>query len=156
MIVDLVKPFVWPERPSEEDMAEWDHQLYVAVEKGHATEVAKAEAQGSWGPQKMRINAPATRDRRQLRVEAAQLLSGRKKWSPGPRGYVEVETDETVEATLEEEDRALEAVTMTAEADAAQVEKAEEIEAEVEAVSKGAKESAKEPVAETVRHGKRL
>lgn len=151
MIVDLVKPFVWPERPSEEDMTPWDHKLFVAVEKGHSKDVAQAEALGSWGPQKLRANAPQPRDRKQLRKMAGELLSGKQQWTPGPRGYVEVETDVTVAATSGED-----AVRASAKVEAAQAETAERGEAEVEAVSKSAEESAREPVADTIKHGKRL
>lgn len=156
MIVDLVKPFVWPERPSEEDMTPWDHKLFVAVEKGHSKEVAQAEAKTSWGPQKLRTDEPVTLDRKVLKKMAAQLLSGKQQWSPGPRGYIEVETDETMTATTGGNGGAPAEVSLSENIEAVQAESSHAVEADAEAVSKRAKDKAKEPVAENFMNGQKL
>lgn len=94
MIVDLVKPFTWPERPREEDMGEWDHKLFVAVEKGHDEDVKKAVAKISWGPQRMRTDEKVPRDRRELHKLAVELLTGKKTWAPGLEKLGEVTEEE--------------------------------------------------------------
>ncbi|KAJ4389967.1 mitochondrial 54S ribosomal protein YmL41 [Gnomoniopsis smithogilvyi] len=156
MIVDLVKPFVWPERPAEEDMTPWDHKLFVAVEEGHSKEVAQAEAMGSWGPQKMRTDQPATRERKELRKMATQLLSGKQQWTPGPRGYVEVETNYSGHTTSGEDGGSSAAVGLSDKVETAQTETAQAVEAKVDAVSKRAEEQAKKPVAENFSHGQKI
>lgn len=156
MIVDLVKPFVWPERPSEDLMGPWDHKLFTAVEKGHGKEVAQAEAMGSWGPQKMRTDQAVPRDRKQLKKMAAQLLSGKEQWSPGPRGYVEIETDETMTATSGGDGVASAKVKLSEKIETAQAESSQAVEAEVEALSKRAENKTKEPVAENFMNGQKL
>ncbi|KAJ4421850.1 mitochondrial 54S ribosomal protein YmL41 [Gnomoniopsis sp. IMI 355080] len=156
MIVDLVKPFVWPERPAEEDMTPWDHKLFVAVEKGHSKDVEQAEAMGSYGPRKMRTDQPPTRERKALRNMASQLLAGKQQWTPGPRGYVENETKDSGRSTAGENEEALATVKRSEKVEAAQAETTQAIEADVKAVSERAKEKAKKPVAENFSHGQKL
>lgn len=93
MIVDLVKPFTWPERPEEKDMDPWDHKLFKSVEEGHKSDVDKAVAMGSWGPQKMRTDEKESHDRIELRKMAKELLAGKQRWAPGvqPLGKPEEE-----------------------------------------------------------------
>lgn len=83
MVVDLKKPFVWPERPSEEDMEPWDHKLFKAVEDGHKEDVREATTRASSGRPKLRTQKKMTTDRVKLRQAAEALLSGKKKWVPG-------------------------------------------------------------------------
>lgn len=83
MIVDLVKPFTWPERPAESEMQPWDHKLFKSVEDAHKVDVAKAVAVNSWGPQKMRTDEEEPRERRELRKMAEDLLKGKRRWTPG-------------------------------------------------------------------------
>lgn len=91
MMVDLVKPFTWPERPAEADMEAWDHKLFKAVEAGHEEDVAVAEANSSWGPQPLRTDKKVPRERRELRKLAISLLSGKQRWAPGVEELVAVE-----------------------------------------------------------------
>lgn len=156
MIVDLVKPFVWPERPAEKDMTPWDHKLSVAVEKGHSKEVAQAEAMGSYGPQKLRTSQPPTRERKALRQMASQLLAGRQQWTPGPRGYVEDETEDSGRSTAGKDGEALATVKRSEKVETVQAETAQAVEAEVNSVSQRAKGSAKKPVAENFSHGQKI
>lgn len=83
MIVDLVKPFTWPERPAEKDMDPWDHKLFRSMEDGQKADVDKAVAVGSWGPQKMRTDEAPSRERIELRKMAEELLAGKQQWTPG-------------------------------------------------------------------------
>lgn len=137
-------------------MTPWDHKLFVAVEKGHSKEVAQAEAQGSWGPQKMRTDQPASRERKELRKMAAELLTGKQQWTPGPRGYVEVEAEDTGRATQEKDGQAPAALRLSEKVETAQTEIAQAVEAEVDAVSKRAEEKAKQPVVENFSHGQKI
>lgn len=91
MIVDLVKPFVWPERPSEEAMTEWDHKLFESVESGHDQEIAEAERRARGMPI-LRPHQKQSLDRTKLAATAKELLEGKKKWNPGME-WVEVEKD---------------------------------------------------------------
>ncbi|PSR81903.1 hypothetical protein BD289DRAFT_438476 [Coniella lustricola] len=111
MIVDLVKPFVWPERPTAEKMQDWDHKMYQAVEQGHANDVAIAERQARGMPL-LRPNVAREENRAILAKKAKDLLEGKAKWNPGLT-WIEVEDDgtevkaakgdETVEAEAEAE-----------------------------------------------------
>lgn len=96
MVVDLKKPFVWPERPAEEEMDEWDHKLFQAVEEGHNEDVRQATARAGSGRPKMRTQFQENEERARLREAAAALLSGKKKWVPGT--WVEVDQEEEAEA----------------------------------------------------------
>lgn len=96
MVVDLKKPFVWPERPAEDEMDEWDHKLFQAVEEGHNDDVRQATVRAGSGRPKMRTQLEENEDRARLREAAAALLSGKKKWVPGT--WVEVEQEEEAEA----------------------------------------------------------
>lgn len=80
MLVDLKKPFVWPERPKPEDRESWDHNLFTAVEKGHDSAVAEASEKRSKNVPKLRT---PDEDRDRLRSLAEELLSGKRKWVPG-------------------------------------------------------------------------
>lgn len=96
MVVDLKKPFVWPERPAEQDMVEWDHTLFKAVEDGHDEEVQQASAAAGSGRPKMRTQLKEDEDRKRLRDAAKALLSGKKKWVPGT--WVGADREEEAEA----------------------------------------------------------
>lgn len=101
MVVDLKKPFVWPERPSKEDMEAWDHKLFKAVEKGHEKDVRQATVRASSGRPKLRTQEQIDADRLRLKHAAEALLSGKKKWVPGT--WVEAEKkeeEEEVEPTV--------------------------------------------------------
>lgn len=106
MVVDLKKPFVWPERPSEDDMEPWDHKLFSAVEEGHDQEISEAETRVRGTP-KLRTQMEADMNRVKLKDVAEQLLSGKKKWMPGTE-WVETETEksvaEAVAAPMEKEE----------------------------------------------------
>lgn len=91
MIADLVQPFAWPARPSEDAMSAWDHKLFVAGDKSHKRELDKADALSSWGPQPMRTQATAPRDRHELHRQAEALLRGKQRWAPGLEELVAVE-----------------------------------------------------------------
>lgn len=95
MVVDLKKPFIWPERPTEPEMEPWDHKLFRAVEDGHDKDVRQSTVKASSGQPKMRPQVDLDADRVKLRRAAEELLSGRKKWVPGT--WVEVEQDEVDE-----------------------------------------------------------
>lgn len=99
MVVDLKKPFIWPERPSEEDMEPWDHKLFSAVEDGHAKDVKDATVKASSGRPKLRTQQELGPNRVMLRHAAEELLSGKKKWVPG--SWVEVEKEKAEDAVLE-------------------------------------------------------
>lgn len=82
MIVDLKKPFVWPERPTGEELEEWDCKLHKAVKEGHQQEVDFAEAQGKFAPPRLRADKKMTQAQRILRSRAKDLLQGKVTWSP--------------------------------------------------------------------------
>lgn len=94
MVVDLRKPFVWPDQPSEEGMEPWDRKLFAAVEAGHEEDVSRAEAR-SGGMPKLRTQMEDARSRVKLKDVAQDLLSGKKKWLPGTE-WVETEKEEKV------------------------------------------------------------
>lgn len=80
MVVDLQKPFVWPERPKPEEMEPWDHRLFTSVEKGHKSEVGDANSRRSKDAPKLRR---PDEDRGRLASLAKELLSGKRKWVSG-------------------------------------------------------------------------
>ncbi|KAF3767597.1 hypothetical protein M406DRAFT_338336 [Cryphonectria parasitica EP155] len=99
MIVDLKKPFVWPERPAEEDMAPWDHALFKNVEGGHEKDVSEAERRVRGTPV-LRMYDEKDLDRARLAKRAKELLEGKRKWTPGSE-WGELET--TAGATSEKD-----------------------------------------------------
>lgn len=126
MIVDLVKPFVWPERPAEKDMTAWDHQLFMTIEDGHEEELSRTSKYSSWGPQRLRMTLPTPRDKKEVRKDAVQYLTGKKKWVPGMRGLAE--TESIYDAPQDERHEALAAETIAAEAEAAKTDKVNRLE----------------------------
>lgn len=88
MIVDLKKPFVWPEAPKDEEKDPWDHKLFKTVEGGHKEDIRQAEERARGTP-RLRSDADDGPSRDKLRTAAWKLLSGKQKWVPGT--HVEVE-----------------------------------------------------------------
>ncbi|ROW16727.1 hypothetical protein VPNG_01649 [Cytospora leucostoma] len=94
MVVDLAKPFVWPEVPEDKDA--WDHSMFTAVEKTHKEQL-DLDFERTKGTPPLREEQKASDDRVLLRQQAKELLAGTRKWRPGqPLGpaWVEVEAEE--------------------------------------------------------------
>lgn len=91
MVVDLVKPFVWPEVPAEKDA--WDNKMFSSVEKTHKEQLA-ADFDRARGTPALRPETKTPDDRVLLRNQAKELMSGARKWRPseplGP-GWAQVQ-----------------------------------------------------------------
>ncbi|KAL2141900.1 hypothetical protein VTI28DRAFT_1833 [Corynascus sepedonium] len=71
MIAELVKPFVWPDPPAEEDLKDFDIDMFKRMAKERETTLQQHN-----DPTKipLRTQSPVPTDRRQLRREAAKIL----------------------------------------------------------------------------------
>lgn len=88
MIVDLKKPFTWPERPTDpKELEPWDNKLYTAVEDGHEHQI-KENTERQQGMPKLREEKATAVDRKKLGNLAKEILAGKKAWVP-EKGWVE-------------------------------------------------------------------
>lgn len=104
MKVELVKPFVWPDKPEELD--EWDNRTFTEVDKEQERQLVAAH--------RNRDTSPVMRDENSynqdlhvklMRMHAQELLSGKRTWKSGAtldEKWGEVEKDVDV-AKLEGE-----------------------------------------------------
>ncbi|KUI60699.1 54S ribosomal protein L23, mitochondrial [Cytospora mali] len=102
MVVDLVKPFVWPEAP--EDKSAWDHEMFTAIDKTHKEQL-DLDFERTRGTPPLRPEMKTTDERLLLRQQARELMNGTRKWRPGQAldpAWVEVEADEAVSARTNE------------------------------------------------------
>lgn len=97
MIAELVKPFVWPEPPAEEDRAAFDHTTFKKMKDEREKHMKRQTQRGeiprrTWGSQ------PA--DRLALKEQAAEFLKD-GGWSNGLKGqdaeeWTEVDEEEKI------------------------------------------------------------
>lgn len=93
MVVDLVKPFVWPEEPEDKDA--WDHKMFTAVEQSHKEQL-NLDFERSKGTPPLREEQKQSDGRVLLRQQAKELMNGTRKWRPAqPLGleWAEVEAE---------------------------------------------------------------
>lgn len=96
MVVDLVKPFVWPAEPEDKDP--WDHKMFTNVEKTHKEQL-DLDFERTKGTPPLRGELKQADDRLLLRQQAKELMNGTRKWRPGQMfdpEWAEVEADEAV------------------------------------------------------------
>nr|POE72421.1 54s ribosomal protein l23, mitochondrial [Quercus suber] len=84
MTVELDKPFVWPERPT--DLTEWNKEEFVAGQE------AQEDQNSRMGPESDRYVDEGRKAA--MREQAKALLEGREKWKPGfgSRGFGPVQS----------------------------------------------------------------
>ncbi|ROW02336.1 hypothetical protein VSDG_02474 [Cytospora chrysosperma] len=102
MVVDLVKPFVWPAEPEDKDA--WDHKMFTSVEKTHKEQL-DLDFERTRGTPPLRHELSQPDSRVLLKQQANELLNGTRKWRPGhlsDPAWAEVEADVAVSATGKE------------------------------------------------------
>lgn len=87
MIVDMVKPFTWPERPT--NLEPWDNKLFTTVEDGQNEFYKKMWAQRRGTPA-LRNEQDVDLERGKLRKLAKDVLAGNMKWIPERGGWVDL------------------------------------------------------------------
>jgi large subunit ribosomal protein L23 len=93
MIVELVKPFVWPEPPAESERKDFDYSIFKNMQKAR-DEDTNRRVDPSNIP--LRTQTPMPRPRVGLIAQAEQFLKNGVEWSNGKTGddkWTEVETD---------------------------------------------------------------
>ncbi|KAG5993688.1 hypothetical protein E4U52_001753 [Claviceps spartinae] len=78
MTVELVKPFQWPELPT--DLEPWNHQLWHTREK-EMNKLQKEEVQKQESKIPLISRAPYSKERKSLADLAKKIQSGEVKWS---------------------------------------------------------------------------
>jgi large subunit ribosomal protein L23 len=92
MIAELVKPFVWPDPPAEEDRDQFDYNTFKKMEKMREEQVKK---QMDPATIPLRTNSPIPKDRQVLKKQAAEFMKS-GEWSNGQVGegkWTEVEKE---------------------------------------------------------------
>ena len=95
MIVELVKPFVWPEAPAEDDRADFDHDMFQKIENDREKQM-KRQMDPATIPLRTRQAVPDSR--KTLKRQAAGLLES-GEWSSGQKPdekWTEVEEEVSV------------------------------------------------------------
>lgn len=94
MIAELVKPFVWPEVPAEEDRKDFDHETFKKIEDYREREIQK-----QMKPENipLRTQSKQPRSRKGLKEQAREFLES-GEWSSGQKGdrWTEVEKDVSI------------------------------------------------------------
>jgi large subunit ribosomal protein L23 len=94
MIVELVKPFVWPDPPAEKDREPFDYKIFKKMEK-ERSESMKRHMDPANIP--LRTQQPTSEVRAALKQQAKEFLDS-GEWSNGRKGddkWTEVETEVT-------------------------------------------------------------
>lgn len=98
MMVELAKPFVWPEPLQGEDLEAFDNFMWKSVEQSKAEQL-KTNDQRSKGVIPLRTEGPQSQERKALAEQAKALLEGREVWRNGKEldeRWTEIEKDEGV------------------------------------------------------------
>lgn len=92
MIAELLKPFVWPEKPGESELEAFDHKMFKRLSKERAAQV---ERQRNAMSIPLRAWAETPQDRVRLKEQAAEVAE-RGEWKNGRNNddeWTEVDTD---------------------------------------------------------------
>lgn len=95
MTVEMTKPFVWPEAPT--DLSPWDSSLYK-MREGMLKKQDKMRAEAHKGNLAMASDGKLEFDEKRYRALAKDLLEGKTKWENG------VALDEKWEKLVERKD----------------------------------------------------
>lgn len=91
MIVELLKPFVWPARPDDSELDQFDYKMFQQLSKERSAQV---EQQKNAMSIPLRSHAPAKEDRVRLRKQAADIVErGEWKNKNDDDGWTEVDAD---------------------------------------------------------------
>ena len=71
MMVEMEKPFVWPEELKGEDLERWDKKLHDAASK------ERREFEDSYRPE---ARVKPSRERKSMKEQARELLEGKASW----------------------------------------------------------------------------
>lgn len=96
MIAELVKPFVWPDPPAEDQRDKFDYDMFKRMEKAREDQI-KRQADPSDIP--LRTRTPTPKDREMLKAQAEEFLKNPTEWANGRKGeerWTEVEKEITV------------------------------------------------------------
>lgn len=80
MTVEMTKPFVWPEAPT--DLSPWDSSLYK-MREGMLKKQDKMRAEAHKGNLAMASDGKLEFDEKRYRALAKDLLEGKTKWENG-------------------------------------------------------------------------
>ena len=92
MIAELLKPFVWPEKPEESQLEDFDHNMFKRLSKERSAQVEQRTNAMSIP---LRARAPTPGDRTRLKEQAADIAK-RGEWKNGKNSddeWTEVDTD---------------------------------------------------------------
>jgi large subunit ribosomal protein L23 len=92
MIAELLKPFVWPEKPQDSELEDFDHKVYKRLAKEREAQI-KQRTNAMTIPLRARVETPE--DRVMLKKQAAEIAE-RGEWKNNKNNddeWTEVDTD---------------------------------------------------------------